>query len=262
MRKENKEAKIKKAYQFYKVANEILHLDQMHTMQEQVRAIVFHTNTILTEICMNADFIKIDLLDKVNEEVKVDKNIWREIVQLSYKVAYGKIDDKFIDKTNNKTKEEAYNVNLLKTFFDNYVYQGKREAIADKDVIDSYEIPSMPAYFNTSFNDCLTDAVETRRNLNKVLWPAFWSFYKAAYYITNGEMTRAEFKDLVDWEHYRKGGYPNENSKPKLWAIFDNFDRACRLMGKYEFPQLQELMKKFGLEVKLLEPSEDRNIWE
>lgn len=215
----------------------------------QVRKLVFAANDILTEICQNADKIKIDLFEEVKEIVPIDVTRWKEFVDLSARTTNGTISDDTLQKYEDKFQESQYIINLRASFIKSYVQDGTEAKLPDKDTTERPEVDM--TYSNPDFEKLLIDATRVRIYLNQVLWPAFNQMREAAMHITDMKLQPWEFKDLVDWEHYKRGGYPNENSKPKLWSIFNRFDYALRLMEKYGFTQQNKLLKKFGLEVEL-----------
>lgn len=243
----------------YEVVETMLSLNEIADKNEKVRKIVFAANDILTEICQNADRIKIDMVDELNDEHKIliTKGSFQEFVKLGHQVAYGKISDELHDNLLEQQMKSSYLMTLRKSFIDNYVLSNKDVEIPEK---ESVELPNAEEHSaNDAFNDILKQGIEIRHYINSVLWPAFRQLSNAAEFVSGFELTAIDFKNLVDWEHYKEGGYPNEDSKPKLWSIFNKFDYAFRLMQKYEFPQNELLLKKFGLSVNAYTPHATRN---
>lgn len=252
-------AEMQAAEKAYEEADVLLKLSSMKTVNEKVRALVFAANEVLTQICENADKIKIDMYDEASEILPIDKPRWKEFAKLAYKVAQGDIKDSMIEKTHEKLHESLYISQLKKSFFDTYVMNGSTAMFVKKDDVPYDGLNNDNTFSDDDFEQLLLDTVNVRHYLNTVLWPAFKNFARAAYHVTKGQLEYKQFKDLVDWEHYKNGGYPSEKSKPKLWAIFDRFDYAYRLMDKYEFDQVKSLKRQFGLEIELKEPPATRN---
>ena len=252
-------AEMQAAEKAYEEADVLLKLSSMKTVNEKVRALVFAANEVLTQICENADKIKIDMYDEASEILPIDKPRWKEFAKLAYKVAQGDIKDSMIEKTHEKLHESLYISQLKKSFFDTYVMNGSTAMFVKKDDVPYDGLNNDNTFSDDDFEQLLLDAVNVRHYLNTVLWPAFKNFAQAAFYITKGELEYKHFKDLVDWEHYKNGGYPSEKSKPKLWAIFDKFDYSYRLMYKYGFNQINALKRQFGFEIELKKPSATRN---
>lgn len=249
---------MKNAEEAYAKVDILLHLSSMQTVAEKVRACVFAANDVLTEICQNADKIKIDMFDEVSTIIDIDKPRWKEFANLAYKVANGSIQDDIFEKNNEKIHESLYILNLRKSFYDTYVAGTGEAVLVHKDAVE--DLSKMDDTFTSSdFENLLTDAVNVRHYLNTILWPTFKNFGLAALHVTHGELDYKKFKMLVDWEHYKNGGYPSPKSKPKLWSIYDKFDVAYRLMDKYGFSQITDLNRQFGLDVSLKEPSATRN---
>lgn len=251
-------AEMKASEEAYEKVKVLLHLERMQDVAEQVRALVFAANDVLTEICENADKIKINMYEDAADIIDIDKSSWKEFAKLAYKVAQGNIKDDLFEKTEDATHEKMYILGLRKSFINTYVKNGSEAVFIKKDEVP-YEIPNTETFSNEDFESLLLDAVNVRHYINTVLWPTFKNFAMAAFYITKGKLTNKDFKNLVDWEHYKNGGYPTEKSKPKLWAIFDKFDYAYRLMNEYKFNQLDALKRQFGLIIDLKEPSATRN---
>lgn len=238
----------------------IINFDEMNSVDEKIRACVMKGNEILTMICENADMIKIDLYDEASEFVDMTRSQWNEFAKLAYASVNGNVKDDVQDKVNEKILENLYGMNLRKSFIDTYVMGGV--AILPKKDIYQYDFPKSDETFeNEDFEKILINSTVIRQNLNKVLWPTFKKIAAAAELISGYKLDYKKFKDLVDWEHYKNGGYPSEKSKPKLWAIFDKFDYAYRLMREYNFTQINDLCAQFGLEVLVKEPSPTRNVF-
>ena len=252
-------AEMQAAEEAYNQANVLLKLDEIKTVPEKVRALVFAANEVLTQICENADKIKIDMFEEASDIIDIDKPRWKEFAKLAYKVAHGDIKESLIEKTHEKLHETLYVTQLKKSFFDTYVRDGATAKFVKKDEVSYNALDNENVFDSNEFEELLTDAVNVRHYLNTVLWPAFKNFGQAAFYITKGELEYKHFKDLVDWEHYKNGGYPSEKSKPKLWSIFDKFDYSYRLMHKYGFNQIDALKRQFGFEIELKQPSATRN---
>lgn len=232
----------------YEIAQELLGLSPTDDSKEQVRKLVFAANDILTEICQNADKIKIDLFEEVGDIVPIDKTRWTEFVSLS---ARENVSEDILQKYEEKFQESQYIINLRAMFINTRIRNGSEAQFPDKDRTEVQEVSESDTYSSEEFDRILEDAVEVRRYINGTLWPSFRQLWEAAAHVTKLALTYKEFKDLVDWEHYRHGGYPNENSKPKLWSIINRFDYALRLMKYFEFPQIDTLLKKFGLDIEM-----------
>ena len=107
----------------------------------------------------------------------------------------------------------------------------------------------------------MEDSAKKREYINKILYGQYKKYAKAAEYITKLELNYGDFKKLVDWEHYKEGGYPSPTTPAKLWSVFDKYAHAMNLMTKYEFTQQNELNKEFGLDIKLMTPHPVKHPW-
>lgn len=252
-------AELKRAEEAYEQVDVMLKLSEMGSVEEKVQACVFAGNDILTQICENADKIKVDMFEEAQNILPIEKSQWKEFAQLAYKVAHGQIKESLVEKTHEKLHETLYITQLKKSFFDTYVRDGATAMFVRKDDVPYSALDNKDVFSNSDFEELLLDAVNVRHYLNTVLWPAFRNMSLAAFHVTKGQLDYYKFKDLVDWEHYKNGRYPSEKSKPKLWSIFDRFDYAYRLMNKYGFTQIDALKRQFGLGIELHEPSAARN---
>lgn len=252
-------AEMQAAEEAYEKVNVLLKLNEKNTVAEKIRTLVFAADEVLTQICENADKIKIDMFDEASSIIEIDKPRWKEFAKLAYKVAQGEIKESLIEKTHEKLHETLYVTQLKKSFFDTYVRDGATAKFVKKDEVSYTALDNENVFDSNEFEELLTDAVNVRHYINTVLWPTFKNFGQAAFYLTKGELDYKKFKDLVDWEHYKNGGYPSEKSKPKLWSIFDKFDYSYRLMHTYGFNQIDALKRQFGFEIELKQPSATRN---
>ena len=119
----------------------------------------------------------------------------------------------------------------------------------------------MGSAFKLEFEKIMEDSAKKREYINKILYGQYKKYAKAAEYITKLELNYGDFKKLVDWEHYKEGGYPAPTTPAKLWSIFDKYAHAMNLMTKYEFTQQNELNKEFGLDIKLMTPHPVKHPW-
>lgn len=232
----------------YEIAKELLGLSITDDPKEQARKLVYAANDILTEICEKADHIKIDLFEEVEDLVPIDKARWTEFVSLS---ARESVSEETLQKYEERFQESQYIINLRAMFINTRIRNGSEAQFPDKDRTEVQEVSESDTYSSEDFEKILESAVEVRRYINGTLWPSFRQLWEAAAHITKLALTYKEFKDLVDWEHYKRGGYPTENSKPKLWSIINRFDYALRLMKHFEFPQIDSLLRKFGLDIEV-----------
>ena len=109
----------------------------------------------------------------------------------------------------------------------------------------------------------LEHSAKLREVLNLVLWKEYKNYAKAAEYITELELPYRDFKNLVDWQHYKDGGYPSPTSPSKIWAIFNRFNSAHRLLTKWGYENTSnELKKEFGLVINEVTPNPVDHPWQ
>ena len=116
-------------------------------------------------------------------------------------------------------------------------------------------------FTDEEFEKIMEDSAKKREYINKVLYGQYKTYAKAAEYITKLELTYGKFKQLVDWEYYKEGGYPSPTTPAKLWSIFNRFNESIRLVNKYGFTQQDGLCKEFGLNIELVKPVPVKHPW-
>jgi len=253
---QKKEKKLQKLSVIYNQVNEELNLSGK-TVNEQIHMMVNACLEIQAEICQMADSIKIDDLLKVQDITDIDKKTYLDFVNICALKNNDKLKEKAIQKFENDFANRLVIANLRHTFLDSYM-SGNDLKITDE---DNYEYKPFGDYKSEEFEKIMEDSAKKREYINTVLYGRYKKIAKAAEYITQCELEYGKFKELVDWEYYKNGGYPQPTSPAKLWSIFNRYNEAIRLMTKYEFTQQDELNKEFGLGVNLLEPQPVEHPW-
>ena len=114
----------------------------------------------------------------------------------------------------------------------------------------------------TQLNDSKKLSAKKREYLNTVLWRKYKQLAKAAEYATKCELEYKDFKNLVDWQHYKDGGYPSPTSPSKVWSIFNHFNYTHRTLTKWGYDDTaNELKNEFGLNVGETEPHPVEHPW-
>lgn len=228
------------------------------TPNEQVKEMVYIASVIQGEICQCSDYIKIDKLDEASELTQIDKQTWLEFVRIASLKDVGKLQEKAISKFEKDFEKRLLITNLRKSFLESYMSSNDMK-ITDE---DNYKYVPFDDYSSDEFLKIMEDAAKKRVYINTVLRPKYKEISNAAQYITNLKLSAKEFKELVDWEHYKDGGYPNPTSPSKIWKIFERYDHAYRLMRTYLFDdEVNALQKEFGLELTLHTPQPKNHSW-
>jgi hypothetical protein len=253
---EKKEKKLQKLAIIYgQVDNEIG--ISGHPVEEQVRMLVKACLPIQCEICQVADSIKIEDLTKVQDITDIDKKTYLDFVNICALKNKDKLKEKAIAKFEADFGNKLVIANLRHAFLESYM-SGNDLKITDE---NNYEYKPFPDYTSDVFEKIMEDSAKKRDYINSVLYGRYKKYAKAAEYITKMELTYGDFKNLVDWEYYKEGGYPTENSPARLWSIFNKYNEALRLMNKYGFTQQNELNHEFGLNVDLEDPHPVKHPW-
>ena len=253
---EKKEKRLQKLAIIYGQVDDELHISGK-PINEQVHMLVDKCNELQGQICQYADSIKIDDLTKVQDITDIDKKTYLDFVNICALKNKDKLKEKAIAKFEGDFENRLFISNLRHSFLESYM-SGYDLKITDE---DNQEYKPYSDYKSEEFERIMEDSAKTRMFINDVLYKQYKKYATAAEYITKLELNYGDFKKLVDWEHYKEGGYPTPTTPAKLWSIFDKYNNAIRLMEKYEFTQQKDLNKEFGLNVELGKPSPVKHPW-
>ena len=253
---EKKEKRLQKLAVIYGQVDEELHIAGK-PINEQVHILVDKCNELQGKICQHADSIKIDDLTKVQDITDIDKKTYLDFVNICALKNKDKLKEKAIAKFESDFENRLFISNLRHSFLESYM-SGYDLKITDE---DNQEYKPYSDYKSEEFEKIMEDSAKTRMFINDVLYKEYKKYAAAAEYITKLELNYGDFKNLVDWEHYKEGGYPTPTTPAKLWSIFNKYAHAMNLMSKYEFVQQNDLNKEFGLDVKLMNPQPVKHPW-
>lgn len=232
-------------------------LNSTMTVNEQVQKLIYHADEIMTRICQNADLIKIDYFEQVQEITPIQKPQWMEFVKLAVDSTNGTITDKKMDKIQESFENSVYVTSLRMKFIDTFVKSSGSTKVEWPEKEQEIPLPVLAEFeSNSDFEILLQKAVSTRTYLDKVLWPEYNEVSEAFQFITAYKYNQHQFKDLVDMWHYRHGGYPSENSAPKLWAKINSFAYITKLMRSFNLTQIEKELKRFGITITFDETNE------
>jgi len=253
---EKKEKRLQKLAIIYGQVDEELHIAGK-PINEQVHILVDKCNELQGQICQHADSIKIDDLTKVQDITDIDKKTYLDFVNICALKNKDKLKEKAIAKFESDFENRLFISNLRHSFLESYM-SGYDLKITDE---GNQEYKPFVDYKSEEFEKIMEDSAKTRMYINDVLYKQYKKYAAAAEYITKLELNYRDFKNLVDWEHYKEGGYPTPTTPAKLWSIFNKYAHAMNLMSKYEFVQQNDLNKEFGLDVKLMTPQPVKHPW-
>lgn len=253
---EKKERKLQKLYIYYAKADSELGLEGKD-VNTQIQNLVTACLDIQAEICKSSDSIKIDDLTKIKDITNIDKKTYMDFVNICALKNNDKLKEKAIQKFENDFENRLVIANLRHAFLESYM-SGNELKITDG---DNYQYKPFSDYKSEEFERIMEDSAKKREYINKVLYGQYKTYAKAAEYITKLELTYGKFKQLVDWEYYKDGGYPSPTTPAKLWSIFNRFNESIRLINKYGFTQQDELCKEFGLNIELTTPHPVKHPW-
>lgn len=216
---------------------------------EDIHLLIRVGQGIQSQICQKADSIKIDDYEQANKITPISKGLYTEFVSIAARKIQGKFNEKSAEKLDEEFDTKLLDINLLNTFLNTYVADKElRLADSDDDKFEPFKDRK-----SEDFQKLLEKSAYTRIEINESLYPQLKQLGNAAEYITNGEVTYKEFKQLNDFEYYKDGGYPSPSSPSRSWSIYKRFADAHRLMKKYEIDQADELSYEFGLNINIEE---------
>ena len=253
---EKKEKRLQKLAIVYGQVDSELHISGK-PINEQVHILVDKCNELQGKICQHADSIKIDDLTKVQDITDIDKKTYLDFVNICALKNKDKLKEKAIAKFESDFENRLFISNLRHSFLESYM-SGYDLKITDE---GNQEYKPFVDYKSEEFEKIMEDSAKTRMYINDVLYRQYKKYAAAAEYITKLELNYGDFKNLVDWEHYKEGRYPTPTTPAKLWSIFNKYAHAMNLMSKYEFTQQNDLNKEFGLDIKLMTPHPVKHPW-
>ncbi len=254
-RKVDPQQKLKK---FYEKFNEELKLEGL-TINEQIHKLIDAAND--THKLVDEQLKEIKEVDYVKalELTPIDKPTYLEFVRICSLKNNDKLHDKAIEKFAEDFEQRLFTTNIRHSFLESYM-NGDELKITDE---DDQEYKPCTDYKSEEFEQIMNDSATKREYVNLVLNRRIKQLGKAAEYITDGALQFKDFKKLADFEYYKEGGIPKEDSPSKIWKIFQTFNDAYRLMNKYGYIQeTHDLKYEFGLDITTKEPNYVEHPWE
>lgn len=255
---EEKQIKLQKLKKVYDIINEELSLD-VHDSIEQVHMLVDAGDKVLNEICIISDDIKLNDLCKAQELTPLDKKTYLDFVRICSLKNNDSLKDKAISKFEEDFSQKLFITNLRHSFLESFM-SGYDLKITNE---DNEEYKPFSDYKSDEFNAIMQDSAKKQEYINLVLKRKFKQLSKAAEYITQCELTPKDFKNLVDWQHYKDGCYPTPTSPSKIWSVFDKFNYAHRTLTKWGYNDVSNNLKhEFGLDVNETESHPVDHPWQ
>lgn len=225
---------------------------------DDVHNLVMRCVDIQHEICGISDSIKYDDYEKVQEFTGIDKGTYLEFVRICALKNNDKLHDKAIKRFEADFEKKLLNTNLRYSFLNSYMNNDDEIKITDS---SNEEFTKFEDYVSEEFNKIIEESTKKRERINLVLRRQYKMYQNAAIYISKLDLTNSDFKELVDYEVYKQGGYPSPTSPSKVWALFNKYARSLRLMQTYKFMQFDNLNNEFGIDVKLGVPHPQQHPW-
>lgn len=255
---EEKQIKLQKLKKVYDIINEELSLD-VHDSIEQVHMLVDAGDKVLDEICTISDDIKLNDLCKAQALTPLDKKTYLDFVRICSLKNNDSLKDKAISKFEEDFSQKLFITNLRHSFLESFM-SGYDLKITNE---DNEEYKPFSDYKSDEFNAIMQDSAKKQEYINLVLRRKFKQLSKAAEYITQCELTPKDFKNLVDWQHYKDGCYPTPTSPSKIWSVFDKFNYAHRTLTKWGYNDVSNNLKhEFGLDVNEIESHPVDHPWQ
>lgn len=215
---------------------------------EQLSKLIDAAEDIQSQICKRSDNIKIDYYNEVSQLMKISKPVWLRLVNLNNR--RGNISDKALAKIKEKINDDLLYINTQYQFLKN---DFNKDFSSDTTNImhlpEDDEVDFAENYSNNADIDkILEKATEDRYYISTVLNKEYKRIKEAVEFLTNGELTKAQFKNLVDDKHYL-GGYPNPTSKGKMEAFTDKIQETYESYSKFGLKMFGEYLEDRGLQI-------------
>lgn len=236
---------------FYAVDIE-LGLSKMDTMKEQVRAIILAADKVQDAICMNADAIKVDAYRIIKggyQEIGMSPKCWLDTVSMRRLQFNQNLSQEFIEKVKKLRDGAVSDIALRDSILD-----GMSRGTEAKNIeLPTVESPKDIQYdkalaVDDNFIKLLDASAHCREYIDNVLYPKLNQYSQAFEYLT--KETHKEFKTILDMWHYRNGGWPSENTPPRIWRVAAGFRFMHDLLDRYGFDMLNDWIARFGIEAK------------
>lgn len=240
----------------YSTAVQDLGLDINASVNDQVHIIIEAADALQTDICTEADSIKIEAYATVKSqwpEFGIPKSVWLELVHMRRLQRHTTLTDDYIAKIM-QSFEGAKNVTAFRSTL---------LTALQNDAIDTVQVPTcetekqlqfegtetLPAEFIELLNDC----ADKRNYIDAKLWPKLRMYGDAFCYLTKEPYTT--FKHLLDLYHYRNGGWPKATTPPRIWSTIFRFIREYDMLQQYGFDMAKNWCKRMGLDTVRTLPS-------
>lgn len=252
---QKQEKKFKKLQVTYNLYKENLGLtgdmvNDIHKLVEQAIATINEKNEKM-------DSIKDDDYNKACEIMELKKGVYMKFVRMSAQKLEGKLKSTQIDKFKDEINNTILNANISQVFLDSYIADKNMKIVVDAadPVIDPEDEKE-----SNDFEKILEHSAQTLIYIN-TLNKRYKIYCDVAEYITGGKLVASDFKQLVDFEGTKEGGYPKPSTPAKLWALYKKFAEAYRSMNSYKFNQIDKLNDEFGLDITLKDEHKVNHKW-
>lgn len=214
-----------------------------HTKHEQSIMLIDAGDALMGEICGEADSIKIDDYEEVKDRTNISSGDYQKIVALGYRTSKKNLSEKARMKL-----EQEVNANIFKASVSKSVSE-TGDFVFD---VDNEGANLEPEINDSDFEEIFNKSVATRTHLNDVLWKHYRLYAEAFIYLHDLEYSYSDYKLLVDYQHYRDGGYPKPTTPGKHVSFIARVNKILRLMDdfKEKYPYFWEgLNDNYGIDV-------------
>lgn len=210
---------------------------------KEMKAIADNTDSIVNE-----DYSEVS--EMMN--IPVSKQQYTEFVNIMSKIRMNAFTEKNREKYEETVKQKLFDQCLREKFLDNVINQYEEDVpVPDWNTNISINIASSD---DKEFNEVLQRSVEKRIEVLNVHTDMLNRLGLAFEFATEMKYSRKDYKMLVDWK-YLCGGVPNENSAPKLFSLFYNFNKVIRLATEFFGDAVEDLLFEMGLHIETDEPN-------
>lgn len=206
-----------------------------------------------------------NILSELNDDIKIDPPVWRNFIDLAYRIAEGKDVEKKCERILEKARETTYQNEMAISFINDYIIEPKDNiefpSFEDVDVVETTDSSVTSSIFIDKLKEAVNKSSEGMSYRSMIT-----ELCKVGAFILSEddvEIKTADIRKVVNHHATRLGNYPKEDAKPKLVTLMKNFSHLRKM---YEYcglaDEFEMVTKGFGIEVKTVPENRNDSYWQ
>lgn len=218
--------------------------------EEQSLKMIEEGAMVLNKINDCNDKVKVDHLETVNDlmGIKLSKGQYGKIVKTCIDIEKKGSDPKFKEKLEEDCKKSSIVASIQQSLLSQ----------CDNETFDKMEMPTdatvedVNTEHSDNFIEILKSSVNASKDAKEIHGNKLNILSRAWQHLWNYEFMGKDYRKLVDDLLYEDGGYPKEDSAPKTWTLFKNFQELVKMMTKVGMgAYVRAYARKFDLEIDI-----------